>query len=138
MCSEPIPPDALTDFGRELADAQASLRYAEAARTTTENKLFSEQCARAKAETWAKQFSADRDTADKEIKFARLLGERRNDIRTKEVNHTRSEYLVGIQALKKSHDSLHKLLSLTDPNESTLTLKLHERNRDLVRRVKRL
>ncbi|OWY97792.1 hypothetical protein PHMEG_00031591, partial [Phytophthora megakarya] len=33
---------------------------------------------------------------------------------------------------------LHKLLSLTDPTETTLTRKLRERNRDLVRRVKRL
>ncbi|OWZ09421.1 hypothetical protein PHMEG_00017876 [Phytophthora megakarya] len=63
---------------------------------------------------------------------------RSNVILTKEVNHGRFEYLVGIQALKKSHEDLHKLLSHTDPKRTTLTLKLRERNRDLVRRVKRL
>ncbi|OWZ01974.1 hypothetical protein PHMEG_00026548 [Phytophthora megakarya] len=34
--------------------------------------------------------------------------------------------------------SLHKILCQTDPKETTLTSKLRERNRDLVRRVKRL
>ncbi|OWY91371.1 hypothetical protein PHMEG_00040074 [Phytophthora megakarya] len=66
------------------------------------------------------------------------LALRSNEIMTKEVNHGRSEYLVGIQAFKKSHEKLHKLLSHTDPKETTLTSKLRERNRDLVRRVKRL
>ncbi|OWZ03795.1 hypothetical protein PHMEG_00024412 [Phytophthora megakarya] len=47
-----------------------------------------------------------------------------NEILTKEVNHGRSEYLVGIHAFKKSNENLHKLPSLTDPNETTLTLKL--------------
>ncbi|OWZ17199.1 hypothetical protein PHMEG_0008894 [Phytophthora megakarya] len=66
------------------------------------------------------------------------LGHRSNAILTKEVNHARSEYLVGIQAFKKFHKNCHKLLSLTDPTETTLTLELCERNRDLFRRVKRL
>ncbi|OWY95429.1 hypothetical protein PHMEG_00034564 [Phytophthora megakarya] len=66
------------------------------------------------------------------------LALRSNEILTKEVNQGRSEYLVGIQAFKKSHENLHKFLSHTDPKETTLTLKLRDRNRDLVRRVKRL
>ncbi|OWY91194.1 hypothetical protein PHMEG_00040327, partial [Phytophthora megakarya] len=66
------------------------------------------------------------------------LAHRSDEILTKEVNHARSEYLVGVQAFKKSHENLHKLLSLTDPSETTLTFKLRERNCDLVRRVKRL
>ncbi|OWY97662.1 hypothetical protein PHMEG_00031757 [Phytophthora megakarya] len=62
-----------------------------------------------------------------------------NEILTKEVNHGRAEYLVGIQAFKKSHENLHKILCMTDPKETTLlTIKLCERNRDLVRRIKRL
>ncbi|OWY93546.1 hypothetical protein PHMEG_00037024 [Phytophthora megakarya] len=65
------------------------------------------------------------------------LALRSNEILTKEVNHGRAEYLVGIQAFKKSHENLHKILCRTDPKETTLTLKLRERNRDLVRRVKR-
>ncbi|OWY90681.1 hypothetical protein PHMEG_00041083, partial [Phytophthora megakarya] len=66
------------------------------------------------------------------------LALRSNEILTKEVNHARSEYLVGIQAFKKSHENLHKILCQTDLKETTLTIKLRERNRDLVRRVKRL
>ncbi|OWY95721.1 hypothetical protein PHMEG_00034202 [Phytophthora megakarya] len=66
------------------------------------------------------------------------LALRGNKILTKEVNHGRSEYLVAIQAFKKSHENLHKLLSHTDPKGTTLTLKLREGNRDLVLRVKRL
>ncbi|OWZ00522.1 hypothetical protein PHMEG_00028267 [Phytophthora megakarya] len=127
-----------------------------------ENKLFSEQCARANVETWAQQFSADREAAHKEIKLVKSreaslnvqisemnavikghqemydrlenrfqLALRSNEILTKEVNHGRSEYLVGIQTLKKSHDNLHKILCQTDPKETTLTSKLRERNRDL-------
>ncbi|OWZ03791.1 hypothetical protein PHMEG_00024419 [Phytophthora megakarya] len=161
MCSEPVPADALTEVGRELAAAQASLQSAEASRTVMENKLFSEQCARANAETRAQQFSADRDTAHNEIKLVKSreaslnaqisemnavikshqemydrlenrmqLALCSNEILTKEVNHGRSEYLVGIQAFKMSHENLHKLLFHTDT--------LRERNRDLVRRVKRL
>ncbi|OWY99557.1 hypothetical protein PHMEG_00029421, partial [Phytophthora megakarya] len=65
------------------------------------------------------------------------LALRSNEILTKEENHGRSEYLVGIQAFKKSHENLHKILCQTDPKETTLTSKLRERNRDLVRRVKR-
>ncbi|OWY95401.1 hypothetical protein PHMEG_00034603 [Phytophthora megakarya] len=134
-----------------------------------ENKLFAEQCARANAETWAQQFSADRDVTHKEIKLVKSreaslnvqisemnavikshqemydrlenrfqLALRSNEILTKEVNHGRAEYLVGIQAFKKSHENLHKILRHTDPMETTLTIKLRERNRDLVRRVKRL
>ncbi|OWZ19785.1 hypothetical protein PHMEG_0005906 [Phytophthora megakarya] len=60
------------------------------------------------------------------------------EILTKEVNHARSEYLAGVQAFKTSHDNLLKLQSLTDLSKTTLALKLRERNRDLVRRVKRL
>ncbi|OWY91785.1 hypothetical protein PHMEG_00039492 [Phytophthora megakarya] len=134
-----------------------------------ENKLFAEQCARSNAETWAQQFSVDRDAAHKEVKLVKSreaslnvqisemnavikshqemydrlenrfqLAIRSNEILTKEVNHGRAEYLVGIQAFKKSHENLHKLLTLTDPKESTLTIKLRERNRDLVCRAKRL
>ncbi|OWZ06144.1 hypothetical protein PHMEG_00021646 [Phytophthora megakarya] len=66
------------------------------------------------------------------------LADRRNGILTKEVNHARSEYLVWIQPFKKSHHNLRKVLSLTDPSETILILKLRERNRDLVLRVKRL
>ncbi|OWY90537.1 hypothetical protein PHMEG_00041297 [Phytophthora megakarya] len=66
------------------------------------------------------------------------LALRSNEILTKEVNHGRAEYLVGIQAIKKSHENLHKILCMTDPKETTLTSKLRERNRDLVRRGKRL
>ncbi|OWY90459.1 hypothetical protein PHMEG_00041404, partial [Phytophthora megakarya] len=72
------------------------------------------------------------------LKNRMQVAHRSNDILSKEVNHAHSEYLVGIQAFKKYHDNLHKLLPLTDPTETTLTLKLRERNRDLVRRVKRL
>ncbi|OWY93482.1 hypothetical protein PHMEG_00037113 [Phytophthora megakarya] len=167
-CNEPVPVDPLTEIGRELAAAQAALKSAEASHTVIENKLFAEQCARANAETWAQQFSADRDAAHKEVKLVKSreaslnvqisenvvikshqemydrlenrfqLALRSNEILTKEVNHGRSEYLVGIQAFKKSHENLHKILCQTDPKETTLTLKLRERNRDLVRRVKRL
>ncbi|OWZ01043.1 hypothetical protein PHMEG_00027646, partial [Phytophthora megakarya] len=135
---------------------QAALKSAEASRTVMENKLFSEQCVRANAETWVQQFSADRDAAHKEIKLVKSreaslnvqikmydrlenrfqLALRSNEILTKEVNHGRSEYLI--QAFKKSHEKLHKILCQTDPKETTLTPKLRERNRDLVRRVKRL
>ncbi|OWY98383.1 hypothetical protein PHMEG_00030867 [Phytophthora megakarya] len=149
--------------------AQAALKSAEASRTVMENKLFSEQCALANAETWAQQFSADRDAAHKEIKLVKSreaslnvqisemnavvkshqemydrlenrfqLALRSNELLTKEVNHGRSEYLVGIQAFKKSHENLHKILCQTDPKETTLTSKLRERNRDLVRQVKHL
>ncbi|OWY99045.1 hypothetical protein PHMEG_00030027 [Phytophthora megakarya] len=59
-----------------------------------------------------------------------------NEILTKEVNHGRSGYLVGIQAFKKSHDNLHKLISHTDQKETTLMSKIRERNRDLVHRIK--
>ncbi|OWY94641.1 hypothetical protein PHMEG_00035574, partial [Phytophthora megakarya] len=148
---------------------RASCGSSVASRAAMENKFFSEQCARANAETWAQQFSADREAAHKEIKtvksceaslnvqisemnavikshqemYERLenrmqLAHRCNDILSKEVNHARSEYLVGIQAFKKSHENLHKFLSLTDRTETTLTLKLRSRNRDLVRRVQRL
>ncbi|OWZ00405.1 LOW QUALITY PROTEIN: hypothetical protein PHMEG_00028405 [Phytophthora megakarya] len=157
MCSEPVPTGALTEVGRELAQAQAPLKSAEASRTVMENKLFSEQCARANAETWAQQFSADRDAAHKEIKLVKSreaslnvqisamnamikshqemydrlenrmqLALRSNEILTKEVNHDRSD----IQEVK--------LLSHTDSKEITLTSKPRERNRDLVRQVKRL
>ncbi|OWY99409.1 hypothetical protein PHMEG_00029588 [Phytophthora megakarya] len=51
------------------------------------------------------------------------LAHRSNGILTKEENHARSEYL---------------LMSLTAPTDTTLTLKLREHHRDLVRRVKRL
>ncbi|OWY92485.1 hypothetical protein PHMEG_00038503 [Phytophthora megakarya] len=166
MCSEPIPADTLTEVGRELITAQAFLKSSETSRTVMENKLFSEQCARANAETWSLQFSTDRDAAHKEIKIVKsreaslnaeisetnavikrhqemydrlenrmLLAHRSNEILTKEVNHGRSEYLVGIQVFKKSHENFHMLLSLTDPTETTLTLKHPERNRDLVRHV---
>ncbi|OWY99564.1 hypothetical protein PHMEG_00029413, partial [Phytophthora megakarya] len=169
MCSEPIPVDTLAEVGRELAAAQASLKSAEAFCAAMENKIFSEQCARANAETCAQQFSADRDAAHKEIKLVKSreaslnaqisemnaiikshqemydrlenpmqLAHHSNELLTKEVNHDRSEYLVEIQAFKKSHENLHKLLFVTDPTETTLTLKLRERNLDLVRRVKRL
>ncbi|OWZ07606.1 hypothetical protein PHMEG_00019979 [Phytophthora megakarya] len=169
LCSEPVPADTLTEVERELAAAQASLKSAEASRTLMENKLFSEQCARANAETWAQQFSADRDAAYKEIElvksreaslnaqinemngmikshlemYDRLENRmqmvfRSNKILTKEVNHGLFEYLVGFQAFKKSHENLHKHQSHTDPKETTLTSKLRKRNRDLVRRVKRL
>ncbi|OWY99243.1 hypothetical protein PHMEG_00029787 [Phytophthora megakarya] len=168
-CSEPVPADALTEVGRELAAGEASRKLAEASRTVMENKLFSKQCARPNAETWARQFSADRDAAHKEIKLVESreaslnvqisemnavikshqamydhlenrfqLALRSNEILTKEVNHGRCEYLVGIQAFKKSHENLHKLLPQTDPKETTLNSKLREHNRDLVRRVKRL
>ncbi|OWY92501.1 hypothetical protein PHMEG_00038466 [Phytophthora megakarya] len=66
------------------------------------------------------------------------LALRSNEILTKEVNHGGAEYLVGIQAFKKFHENLHKILCQTDPKETTLTIKLRERNRDLVRRIKRL
>ncbi|OWY94996.1 hypothetical protein PHMEG_00035123, partial [Phytophthora megakarya] len=168
-CNEPVPADTLTEVGRELAAAQAALKSAEAFRTVIENKLFAKQCARANAETWAQQFSADRDAAHNEIKLVKSreaslnvqisemnavikshqemydrlenrfqLALRSNEIPTKEVNHGRAEYLVGIQAFKKSHEDLHKILCQTDPKETTLTIKLCERNRDLVRRIKRL
>ncbi|OWY97333.1 hypothetical protein PHMEG_00032163 [Phytophthora megakarya] len=168
MCSEPVPADALTEVGRELAAAQASLKSAEASRSVMENKILTEQCARATAETWAQQFSAERDAAHKEIKLVKSreaslniqisemnavikshhemydrlenrfqLALRSNEILTKEVNHGRSEYLVGIQAFTKSYENLHKLLSHIDPKETTLTSKLRERNRDLFHRVKR-
>ncbi|OWY98213.1 hypothetical protein PHMEG_00031072 [Phytophthora megakarya] len=146
MCSELVPVDALTEVGRELAATQASLKSAEASRTVMENKLFSEQGARANAETWAQQFSGDRDAAHKEIELVKSreasLNAQTNEMNaviknlTKEVNHARSEYLVGIQAFKKSHENLHRLLSLTDPKETALTIKLREHNRELVRRVK--
>ncbi|OWZ02176.1 hypothetical protein PHMEG_00026306 [Phytophthora megakarya] len=58
------------------------------------------------------------------------LALRGNEILTKEVNYGRSEYLVGIQAFKKSHGNLHKILCQTDPKDTTLTSKLQERNRD--------
>ncbi|OWZ11841.1 hypothetical protein PHMEG_00015077 [Phytophthora megakarya] len=74
------------------------------------------------------------DRLDKRFQLAL----RSNAILTKEVNHGRSEYLVRIQAFKKSHENLHKLLCQTEPKETTLTYKLRERNRDLVRQVKRL
>ncbi|OWY96280.1 hypothetical protein PHMEG_00033494, partial [Phytophthora megakarya] len=129
-CNEPDPPDTLTEVGRALAAAQADLKSAEASRTVMKKKLFAEQRARANAETCAQQFSADRDAAH--------LAIRSNEILTKEVNHGRAEYLVGIQAFKRSHENLHKILCQTDPKETTLTIKLRERNRDLVRRVKHL
>ncbi|OWY99810.1 hypothetical protein PHMEG_00029128 [Phytophthora megakarya] len=66
------------------------------------------------------------------------LALRSNEILTKEVNHGRAEYLGRIQAFKKSHENPHKILCQTDPKETTLTIKLRERNRDLVCRVKRL
>ncbi|OWY98770.1 hypothetical protein PHMEG_00030383, partial [Phytophthora megakarya] len=162
-------PNVRCQVGRELAATQASLKSAEASHTVMENKLSSEQCAHANAETLAQQFSADRDPAHKEVKLVKSreaslnaqisemnaaikshqemydrlenrmqLALRSNEILTKEVNHGRSEYLVGIPAFEKSHENLHKLLSHTDPKETTLTLELRERNRDLVRRVKRL
>ncbi|OWY97559.1 hypothetical protein PHMEG_00031883 [Phytophthora megakarya] len=168
-CSDPVPADALTEVRRELAAAQAFLNSAEASRTVMENKLFSEQGARANAETWVQQISADRDAAHKEVKLVKSretslnvqisemkavikshqemygrsenrfqMGLRSNEILTKEVNHGHSEYLVGIQEFKKSHENLHKLFSQSDPKETTLTSKLRKRNRDLVHRVKRL
>ncbi|OWY96240.1 hypothetical protein PHMEG_00033543, partial [Phytophthora megakarya] len=168
-CNEPVPADTLTEVGRELAAAQAALKSAEVSRTVIENKFFAEQCARANAETWAQQFSADRDAAHKEIKLVKRrevslnvqisemnavikshqemydrlenrfqLALRSNEILSKEVNPGRAEYLVGIQAFKKSHENLHKILCQTNPKETTLTIKLRERNRDLVRRIKRL
>ncbi|OWZ24522.1 hypothetical protein PHMEG_000412 [Phytophthora megakarya] len=145
---------------------RASHKSPEASRAAMANNLFSERCTRANAETWTKPFSADRDAAHKEIKIVKSreaalnsqiskmnavikshqemydhlknrmqVAHRSNDILSKEENHARSEYLVRFQAFKKYHDNLHKLLPLT---ETTLTLKLRERNRDLVRRVKRL
>ncbi|OWZ11022.1 hypothetical protein PHMEG_00016015 [Phytophthora megakarya] len=154
-CNESVPADTLTEVGRELAAAQAALKSAEASRTVIENKVFAEQCARANAETWAQQVSVDRDAAYKEVKLVKSreaslnvqisemnamtkshqemydrletrfqLALRSNEILTKEVNHARSEFLVGI---------LQEV-----PRETTLTLKHRERNRDLVRRLKRL
>ncbi|OWZ06814.1 hypothetical protein PHMEG_00020886, partial [Phytophthora megakarya] len=58
------------------------------------------------------------------------LAHRSNEIMTKEVNHARSEYLVGVQAFKKSHDNLHKLLSLTDPTNSALGSRLRHEDMD--------
>ncbi|OWY90574.1 hypothetical protein PHMEG_00041238 [Phytophthora megakarya] len=130
-CNEPVPADTLTEVGRELAAAQAALKSAEASRTVIENKLFAEQCARANAETWAQQFSVDRDAAHKEIKLVKSR-EASLNVQISEMN------AVIKSAFKKSHENLHKILCQTDPKETTLTLKLRERNRDLVRRVKRL
>ncbi|OWZ02684.1 hypothetical protein PHMEG_00025713 [Phytophthora megakarya] len=65
------------------------------------------------------------------------LAHRSNEVLTKEVNHARSKYLVGVQAFKKSHDNRRTLLLITNSSETTITLKLRERNRDLMG-VKRL
>ncbi|OWZ10802.1 hypothetical protein PHMEG_00016280 [Phytophthora megakarya] len=148
ICSEPVPADALTGVGRELAAVQASLKSAEASRTVTESKLFSEQCDIKLVKSREASLNVRISETNAVIKshqeiYDRLenrmqLALRSNEILTKEVNHGRSEYLVGIQAFKKSHENLHKLLSHTDSKEITLTSKPRERNRDLVRRVKRL
>ncbi|OWZ09687.1 hypothetical protein PHMEG_00017573, partial [Phytophthora megakarya] len=139
---------------------------AEASRAVMENKPFTEQCARANAETWAQQCSADRDAAHKEIKLVKSreasldvqisqmnavikshqemydrlenrfqLALRSNEILTKEVNHGRSEYLVWIQEVPRESPQA----SVSHQSEGDhLTSKLRERNRELVRRVKRL
>ncbi|OWY97945.1 hypothetical protein PHMEG_00031407 [Phytophthora megakarya] len=163
-CNEPVPTDTLTEVGLQLK--RLSSRPKRLARSwRTSSSRSNVQCARANAETWAQQFSADRDAVHKEIKLVKSreaslnvqisemnaviknhqemydrlenrfqLALRSNKILTKEVNH---EYPVGIQAFKKSHENLHKILCQTDPKETTLTIKLRERNRDLVRRGKR-
>ncbi|OWY97682.1 hypothetical protein PHMEG_00031732 [Phytophthora megakarya] len=149
-CSEPVPADALTEVGGELAAAKVSLKSAEASRTVMENKLFSEQCARANAETWAQQFLADRDAAHKDIKLVKSreasfnvqISEMNAVIKSHQEMHDRLEnrfqLASGFKPSRSLTKNLHKLLCQTDPKETTLTSKLRERNRDLVRRVKRL
>ncbi|OWY93012.1 hypothetical protein PHMEG_00037740 [Phytophthora megakarya] len=95
-----------------------------------ENKLFSEHEMNAVIKSHQEKY----DRLENRFQFAL----RSNEILTKGVNHGRSEYLVWIQAFKKSHENRHKILCQTDPKETTLTPKRRERNRDVVRRVKRL
>ncbi|OWZ10992.1 hypothetical protein PHMEG_00016053 [Phytophthora megakarya] len=126
---------ATLHWGTNVPAAQASLKSAEASRPVMENKLFSEQCARANAKTWAQLFSADRDAAHKEIQLIKSR-EASLNVQISEMNAVIK--IFEIQAFKKSHENLHKILCQADPKETTLTSKLRERNRDLLRRVKRL
>ncbi|OWZ02312.1 hypothetical protein PHMEG_00026146, partial [Phytophthora megakarya] len=119
--------------------AQAALKSAEASRTVIENKLFAELCARANAETWAQQFSADRDAAHKEIKLVKS--------REASLNVQISEMNVVIKRHQDMYDRLENRFQLALRSNEILTKEvnhgpseylLRERNRDLVRRVKRL
>ncbi|OWY95668.1 hypothetical protein PHMEG_00034266 [Phytophthora megakarya] len=144
--------DAARSFEDVLISRQASLKSAEASRTVMENKLFSEQCARANAETWAQQLSADRDAAHKEIKLVKSreaslnaqISEMNAVIKSYQQMYDRLENRMQLALrsneilTKESHENLHKLLSHTDSKETALTIKLREHNQDLVRRVKSL
>ncbi|OWZ01527.1 hypothetical protein PHMEG_00027061 [Phytophthora megakarya] len=113
--------------GRELAAAQASLKSTEASHTVMENKLFSEQCARANAETWAQQSSADRDAAHKANKFVKS--------REASLNVRISEMNVVVKSHHNMYDRLENRFQLALRSNEILT---KEVNHDLVRWVKRL
>ncbi|OWY99493.1 hypothetical protein PHMEG_00029494, partial [Phytophthora megakarya] len=125
----------------ELAAAQASLKPTEASRTVMENKLISEQCARANAETWAQQCSAGPDAAHKEIKLVKSreaslnvqISDMNSVIKSHQEMYDRLEN--RFQLALRSNETLTKEVNRS---EDSLTFKLRERNRDLVRRVKRL
>ncbi|OWZ03706.1 hypothetical protein PHMEG_00024514 [Phytophthora megakarya] len=130
MCSEPIPPHALTEVNFS-ADRDPSA-HKEIKLVKSREASLNAQISEMNAVIMIHQEMYGH------LENRMQLAHRSNKILTKEVNQLRSEYLVGIQAFKKSHENPHKLLSLADTAETNLALKLHERNGDLGRRVKRL
>ncbi|OWY95077.1 hypothetical protein PHMEG_00035022 [Phytophthora megakarya] len=136
MYSQQVPADALTEVGRELPAAQASLKSAEASRS-------------------AQKFSADRDATHNEIKLVKSR-EASLNVQISEMNavikshqemydrlENRMQFALRSNEIltkerSRSPTRIRKLLSHTDPKATTLTCKLREGNRDLVRRVKGL